>query len=94
MVNPEGTGSSLVLIFGISLPVNGLINLIGSILYQRTAVDQWIYLVIGKLEIGVAVSTFLQLEVTGTALAILVSLWALFKGLIELMAGIALRDDV
>ncbi len=49
---------------------------------------------IGKLEIGVAVSTFLQLEVTGTALAILVSLWALFKGLIELMAGIALRDDV
>lgn len=94
LVNPEGAGSLLVLIFGIFLLVDGLLNLIGSILYYRTAVDWWVYLVVGMLEIGVAIITFVRPEITGTILAILVGLWALFKGLIELMAGIALRDEV
>jgi len=94
LVNPEGAGSLLVLIFGIFLLVDGLLNLIGSILYYRTAVDWWVYLVIGMLEIGVAIITFVRPEITGTVLAILIGLWALFKGLIELMAGIALRDEV
>jgi uncharacterized membrane protein HdeD (DUF308 family) len=94
LVNPEGAGSLLVLIFGIFLLVDGLLNLIGSILYYRTAVDWWVYLVIGMLEIGVAIITFVRPEITGTILAILVGLWALFKGLIELMAGIALRDEI
>ena len=94
LVNPEGAGSLLVLIFGIFLVVDGLLNLIGSILYYRTAVDWWDYLVVGMLEISVAVITFVRPEITGTVLAILIGLWALFKGLIELMAGIALRDEV
>ena len=94
LVNPEGAGSLLVLIFGIFLLVDGLLNLIGSILYYRTAVDWWVYLVVGMLEIGVAIITFVRPEITGTVLAILVGLWALFKGLIELMAGIALRDEI
>lgn len=94
LVNPEGAGSLMVLIFGIFLLVDGLLNLIGSILYYRTAVDWWVYLVIGMLEIGVAIITFVRPEITGTVLAILIGLWALFKGLIELMAGIALRDEV
>jgi uncharacterized membrane protein HdeD (DUF308 family) len=94
LVNPEGAGSLLVLIFGIFLLVDGLLNLIGSILYYRTAVDWWVYLVIGMLEIGVAIITFVRPEITGTILAILVGLWALFKGLIELMAGNALRDEI
>ncbi len=94
LVNPEGAGSLLVLIFGIFLLVDGLLNLIGSILYYRTAVDWWVYLVVGMLEIGVAIITFVRPEITGTILAILVGLWALFKGLIELMAGIALRDEI
>ncbi|UCD98600.1 MAG: DUF308 domain-containing protein [Chloroflexota bacterium] len=94
LVNPEGAGSLLVLVFGIFLVVDGLVNLIGSILYYRVAVDWWVYLVIGMLEIGVALITFMRPEITGTILAILVGLWALFKGLIELMAGIALRDEV
>lgn len=94
LVNPEGAGSLMVLIFGIFLLVDGLLNLIGSILYYRTAVDWWFYLVVGMLEIGVAIITFVRPEITGTVLAILIGLWALFKGLIELMAGIALRDEV
>ncbi len=94
LVIPEGAGSVLVLIFGMFLLVDGLLNLIGSILYYRTAVDWWVYLVIGMLEIGVVIIFFVRPEITGTVLAILVGLWALFKGLIELMAGIALRDEV
>ena len=94
LVIPEGAGSVLVLIFGMFLLVDVLLNLIGSILYYRTGVDWWVYLVIGMLEIGVAIIIFVRPEITGTVLAILIGLWALFKGLIELMAGIALRDEV
>ena len=94
LVIPQGAGSVLVLIFGMFLLVDVLLNLIGSILNYRTAVDWWVYLVIGMLEIGVAIIIFVRPEITGTVLAILIGLWALFKGLIELMAGIALRDEV
>ena len=94
LVIPQGAGSVLVLIFGMFLLVDVLLNLIGSILNYRTAVDWWVYLVIGMLEIGVVIIIFVRPEITGTVLAILIGLWALFKGLIELMAGIALRDEV
>lgn len=94
LVNPEGAGYLLVFIFGIFLLVDGLINVIGSIIYIRAAVDWWVLLVVGVLEIGVALVTFAHPDITGTVLAILVGLWALFKGVIELMAGIALRNEV
>ncbi len=94
LVNPEGAGGLLVLIFGIFLLVDGLLNFVGSILYYRSDADWWVYLVVGMLEVGVALITFMRPDITGTVLAILIGLWALFKGLIELMAGIAFRKEV
>lgn len=94
LVNPGGAGRLLVLIFGIFLLVDGFLNFVGSILYFRSATDWWVYLVVGMLEIAVAIVTLMRPDITGTILAILVGLWALFKGLIELMAGVAIRNEV
>jgi uncharacterized membrane protein HdeD (DUF308 family) len=94
LVNPEGAGVLLVFIFGIFLLVDGLLNVIGSMVYYRSAVDWWVLLVVGVLELGVAMVTFAHPEITGTVLAILIGLWALFKGVIELMAGIAFREEI
>jgi uncharacterized membrane protein HdeD (DUF308 family) len=94
LVNPEGAGYLLVFIFGIFLLIDGLLNVAGSIIYYRSAVDWWVLLVVGVLELGVAMVTFAHPEITGTVLAILIGLWGLFKGVIELMAGIAFREEV
>lgn len=93
IVWPEAAVKTLVLIFSIFLLVDGIISVIGSLVHMKYR-DWWFGLIIGMIEIGVGVATLLRPDITITVFLILIGLWALFRGLLEFMLGIAIRKEV
>jgi len=93
IVWPDVAVKTLVLIFAIFLLVDGLIAAIGSLMNTKYR-DWWVGLVIGIIEIGIGVATLVRPEITLTVILILIGLWAIFRGLVEFLLGIAIRNEV
>ena len=78
----------LVLLFGAYALIDGLLNVIASF---RGAAHHWALLIEGIIGILAGIVTFLWPGITAIALLYLIAFWAIFTGVLEIVAGIRLR---
>src|SRR6478609_4923459 len=91
---PGVTFEALVLLFGAYAFVDGLL-LVGFGIMAAGDGQQWWPLVLsGIIGIGLGVITFVQPSAVALALVYVVSFWAIFTGLLEIVAAIRLRDVI
>jgi uncharacterized membrane protein HdeD (DUF308 family) len=91
---PGVTFEALVLVFGAYALVDGLL-LVGFGAVAAGDGQQWWPLVLsGVVGIGLGIYTFVQPSTMALALVYAVSFWAIFTGLLEIVAAIRLRDVI
>jgi uncharacterized membrane protein HdeD (DUF308 family) len=90
---PEITLTSLVLLFGAYLLVDGVVNIVAAV-RGRTAEPRWFPVVMGIAEIIIGLVTLLWPGVTAIALVYLIAAWAVTMGAFAIFAAIALRRDI
>jgi uncharacterized membrane protein HdeD (DUF308 family) len=87
-VLPGITLVTLVLLFGVYALADGILNVAG---FFRVASHQWALLVEGVLGIVAGIITFAMPAITAIALLYVIAFWAIFTGVLEIIAGIRLR---
>jgi len=85
---PGITLVTLVLLFGAYALVDGLFNIVA---FFRVASHHWALLVEGVIGVIAGVLTFAWPAITAIALLYLISAWAIFTGVFEIVAAIRLR---
>jgi uncharacterized membrane protein HdeD (DUF308 family) len=85
---------ALVTVFGAYAIVDGVFNLAHAIGGPRDSERWWALLLEGILGIAVGVLTFVWPNVTALALLYIIGAWALFTGVLEIMAAIRLRKVI
>lgn len=88
---PGITLVTLVLLFGAYALVDGVFNVIASF---RTASHHWALLLEGVIGIIAGILTFAWPAITALTLLYLIAFWALFTGILEIVAGIRLRKAI
>jgi uncharacterized membrane protein HdeD (DUF308 family) len=90
---PEITLTSLVLLFGAYLLVDGVVNIIAAV-RGRAAEPRWLPVVMGIAEIIIGLITLLWPGVTAMALIFLIAAWAVTMGAFAIFAAVSLRRDI
>ena len=88
---PGITLVTLVLLFGAYALVDGIFNVIA---FFRVASHHWALLIEGVIGIIAGVLTFAWPAITAIVLLYLISFWAIFTGVFEIIAGIRLRKAI
>ncbi|HVP20892.1 MAG TPA: HdeD family acid-resistance protein [Anaerolineaceae bacterium] len=93
-VYPADTIYALVIVFGIYALVDGVLAVIDS--FQiREAFDQWwVVLLEGLAGILVGILAFTKTVVTAEALLFVIAFWAIFTGIMEIIAAIYFRREI
>jgi uncharacterized membrane protein HdeD (DUF308 family) len=85
---PGITLISLVLLFGFYALLDGIFDIVSAI---RAPSHHWPLIVEGIVGIMVGILTFLWPGITAMVLLYLIAFWAIFTGVLEIVAGIRLR---
>jgi uncharacterized membrane protein HdeD (DUF308 family) len=88
---PGITLITLVLLFGAYTLMDGVFNVIASF---RVASHHWALLFEGIVGIIVGILTFAWPAITAIVLLYLIAFWAIFTGILEIIAGIHLRKAI
>jgi uncharacterized membrane protein HdeD (DUF308 family) len=88
---PGITLVTLVLLFGAYALVDGIFN---AIAFFRVPAHHWAFLVEGAVGIIAGVLTFTWPAITALVLLYLIAYWAIFTGILEIVAGIRLRKAI
>jgi uncharacterized membrane protein HdeD (DUF308 family) len=92
---PERTLAVLVLLFGAYALVDGVALLVGLIRGDAEARRHgWAVAIMGVLGIVAGVITFMRPDLTAVSLLYLVASWAIVTGVFQVIAAIALRDEL
>ncbi|MBV9491137.1 MAG: HdeD family acid-resistance protein [Verrucomicrobia bacterium] len=91
LVSPGLTLFYLVLLFGAYAILEGIFNIISAI---RAPGHHWPLIVEGIIGIIAGVLTFMWPGITAVVLLYLIAFWAIFTGVLEITAGIRLRQHV
>jgi uncharacterized membrane protein HdeD (DUF308 family) len=86
---PKITLLTLVLLFGAYVLLDGLFDIVAAI---RSPSHHWALILEGIIGIVVGILTFLWPGITAMALLYLIAFWAIFTGVLEIIAGIRLRQ--
>ena len=91
---PGLTVAALVILFGAYAFVDGVFAVIAAL--QRIGKQDrwWAMLIEGILGIGAGIITFLWPGVTALVLLTIIGVWAIFTGVMEIMAAIQLRREI
>ncbi len=93
-VSPGATILALVLVFGIYAVVDGGLAVIAAF-QMRGAVDRWwVVLLEGLAGIVVGIIAIVYPQITAGALLLLIAFWAVFTGIMEIIAAIRLRREI
>ena len=90
---PQISLAALVLLFGIYALIDGIFALAGA-LSPFAGTRWWALLIEGLLGLVVAFYVFTQPALSGVAFVYAVGLWSMFTGILEIVAGIQLRDVI
>jgi uncharacterized membrane protein HdeD (DUF308 family) len=93
-VLPGITFEALVLLFGAYVFVDGILVLSFGLMAAGDGGQLWPLVLSGILGIALGVLTFAKPEAMGLALVYVAGFWAIFTGLLEIVAAIRLRDVV
>ena len=91
---PGVTLVTLVLFWGAYALVDGVAALIGGWKTKDGGKPMWTVVLVGLVGIAAGIFTFLQPGVTAIALLILIAVWAIVQGVLEIAAAIRLRKEI
>jgi uncharacterized membrane protein HdeD (DUF308 family) len=90
---PGMTLGALVLLFGVYAFADGILAFVAA--FSNSTGRPWWALVLGGLvSIAAAMATFLYPGITAMALLVLIALWAIVTGVVEIAAAIQLRREI
>ena len=89
---PDIFWASLVLVFGVYAVVDGVFAIVAAISGQNS--DRVFLLLEGILGIGAGIIVFLYPDRAGTAIVLVIGLWAAVTGVLEVLAAICLRREI
>jgi uncharacterized membrane protein HdeD (DUF308 family) len=91
---PGVTLSALVLLFGAYALVDGVAAIVVGIRDYGERERWWATLLGGLVSLGAGVVTFLMPGLTALALLSLIAFWAIFRGVLDIVAAIRLRHVI
>ena len=89
---PEIFWASLVLVFGVYAIVDGVFAIVAAITGETR--DRAFHLLEGLLGIVVGVIVFLYPDQAGTAIVLVIGLWAAATGVVEIVSAVRLRREI
>ncbi|KXF82889.1 HdeD family acid-resistance protein [Enterovibrio coralii] len=91
---PQESIETLILVFGIFAFVDGSLQ-VWTALMDRKSHDNWVVLVLwGVVGIAAGIMTFTVPGLTAVALLFYIAVWAIAKGVLEIIAAIRLRKEI
>lgn len=91
---PGITLAVLVLFYGAYLIVDGILAVVWAIARRRGGAFPWGMFLAGLASIGAGLVTFLWPGVTALALLYLIAVWAIIRGIFEIIAAFHLRREL
>ena len=89
---PELFWGSLVLVFGVYAAVDGVFAIVAAVMGKTG--DRWLHLGEGVLGIAAGAIVFLYPGEAGTAIVIVIGLWAIVTGILEIVSAVRLRQEI
>jgi uncharacterized membrane protein HdeD (DUF308 family) len=93
-VSPGSTLLALVLVFGIYAVVDGVLAVISSFQIREVSNRWWVVLLEGLAGVIVGIVAILYPSLTAGVLLLLIAFWAVFTGIMEIIAAIRLRQEI
>ena len=91
---PVATFTALVLVFGALAVADGILAIAAAIAARKLTSDWWVLLVQGIIGVGIGVLTVIYPSLTALALVVLMALWAIGLGVLQVVAAVQLRLDI
>ena len=91
---PGATLATLVLLFGAYAFVDGVVSIVVGIKEYGERERWWATLLGGVVSLGAGIITFLMPGITTLTLLTLIALWAVVRGIFEIVAAIRLRHVI
>lgn len=94
LTRPGATVLALVLVFGFYAIADGVLAIVAAFQMRELAKDWWVVLLEGLAGILVGIIALVYPSVTAVALYLLIAFWAVFTGIMEIIAAIRLRHEI
>lgn len=91
-IRPDLFWASLVLVFAVYAIVDGIFALVAAI--KGEGGDRWTHLLEGILGIGAGVFVFVFPNQAGTAIVLVIGIWAVVTGALEVISAFRLRKEI
>ena len=91
-VRPDLFWGSLVLVAGAYLAVDGVFAIAAAV--RGETGDRWLHLLEGVVGLGFAAVIFVYPALAGTAIVLLIGIWAVATGALELISAVRLRKEI
>jgi uncharacterized membrane protein HdeD (DUF308 family) len=91
-VRPDLFWASLVLVFGVYAIVDGLFALAAA--FKGESGDRWLHVLEGILGVGAGIVVFAFPDQAGTAIVLVIGIWAAVTGVLEIFSAIRLRQEI
>ena len=93
-ISPGTTILALVIVFGIYAIIDGVLAVIAAFRIRKVVDQWWVVLLEGLAGILVGIIALVYPNVAAGALLLLIAFWAVFTGLMEIIAAIRLRREI
>jgi uncharacterized membrane protein HdeD (DUF308 family) len=94
LVAPDIALAVLVLMWGVYAVVDGIFAIVAGFRGGPTVTNRWLTLLEGVIGVIAGVIAFVWPGITALALLYVVAAWAIFTGILELVAAIQLRKEI
>jgi uncharacterized membrane protein HdeD (DUF308 family) len=91
-VRPDLFWASLVLVFAVYAVVDGVFALLAAL--SGAGGDRWPHLIEGILGIALGVLAFVYPGQTGAAIVLVIGIWAVTTGILEVLSAVRLRREI
>jgi len=91
---PGATWLALILLFGMYAIVDGIFAMISGVIRSRYSPRWWVFLLEGFISLAAGMFVLLRPGVAGLALVIVIAIWAVLTGILEVVAAIRLRREI
>ena len=91
---PGLTWLVLILMFGVYAILDGIFAMISGVVQSRYSPRWWVFLVEGFISLVAGVIVLAQPGLAGIALVVVIAVWAVLTGLLEVIAAIRLRREI
>jgi uncharacterized membrane protein HdeD (DUF308 family) len=91
---PGATWLALILLFGVYAVVDGIFAMISGVVRSRYSPRWWVFLLEGFISLAAGMIVLLQPGLAGLALVVVIAIWAVLTGILEVVAALRLRREI